>query len=149
MYLQCSPVVGCRLYSCNCVKRELHCIWFSDNFPKFSAELFQNALMRSWVVVCRLYSCLTLKSDSTSDNFLKFLEVRLSPPKSLWWIPILVAICNICKNRFVHRRCSSGYCKRYHVQRHVLMVFNFSNTILSLDLMLDLIGAGIWKTEFV
>ena len=89
MYLWCSTVVTCRLYSCNCIKRELHYIRFTDNFPKFSAQLFQNALVKSSVtqfsrvVVCGLYSCLTLKSDSTSDNFLKFLEVRLSPQKCL------------------------------------------------------------------
>ena len=114
MYLRCSPVADCRLYSCNCIKRELHYIRLFDNFPKFPVQLFQSALMKSSVtqfsrvVVCRLYSCLILQSDSTSDNFLKF-----SPQKSLCWIPILIAICNICKNRLVHRHCSSGYCEKY------------------------------------
>ena len=45
-----------------------------------------------------------------------FLRMKLSPPKSLWWIPILVATGNIFKNRFVHRRCSSGSCEKCLVQ---------------------------------
>ena len=83
--VQCSPGVDCRLYSCDCIKWKLDYIRFSDSFPKFSAQLFQNALIKSSVtqfsrvMVCRLYLCLILKSDSTSNNFLKFLEVKLSP----------------------------------------------------------------------
>ena len=36
-----SPLVSCRLYSCNCIKKKLHCICFSDNFRKFLVLLFQ------------------------------------------------------------------------------------------------------------
>ena len=35
MYLQRSPVAGCRLSSYNSIKRELHYIRCSDNFPNF------------------------------------------------------------------------------------------------------------------
>ena len=47
---------------------------------------------------------------------MKFLEVKLSPQKSLWWIPILVVTCNISKNRLPHGHYPSGYCEKYHVQ---------------------------------
>ena len=43
-------------------------------------------------VIVKLLLIIILKSDSTRDNFLKFLEVKLSPQKSMWWIPILVAV---------------------------------------------------------
>ena len=39
-----SSLLGCRLYSCNSFKRKLRYMRFSDNSPKFSAQLFQNAL---------------------------------------------------------------------------------------------------------
>ena len=67
----------------------------------------------SRVLGCRLNSCVILKSG---DNLLKFLELKLSPQKSLWWIPVLVATFNICKNRLSLRSCPSGYCEKYHVQ---------------------------------
>ena len=70
-----------------CIKSDLHYIRFFYDFQKFSAQLFQNALIK-WSVMelsrvpgCRLWSCIILKSVSTGDNFLKFLEVKLSPPK--------------------------------------------------------------------
>ena len=94
IYLQSSPVVRCRLYSCNSNERELHYIFFSG---KFSVQLFQSTLIKSSVMKfgrvldCTPYSCFISKNDSTRDNSLKFLEVKLSPLKNLWWIPILVA----------------------------------------------------------
>ena len=66
------------------------------------------------VLGCRL-SPVTLKSHSTRESFLKFLDVKLSPQKNLSWIPILLATCNISKNRLVHRCCPSGYCEKYYV----------------------------------
>ena len=119
IYLQSSPVVRCRLYSCNSNERELHYIFFSG---KFSVQLFQSTLIKSSVMKfsrvldCTSYSCFILKIDSTRDNSLKYLEVKLSPLKNLWWIPILVATCNICKLWLVHIRCLSGYCEKCHVQ---------------------------------
>ena len=89
MYRQCSPVVGCRLDLCNCINREFHYIRFPDNFPKFFAQRFQNTLVKSSVIGfsrvlgCRLQSCLILKDDCIRDNFLKFLEVKLTSRKSM------------------------------------------------------------------
>ena len=102
------PLVDCRMHSCNCIKRKLHYIHFSGTFPKFSAQLFQISLMKSSVAEFstvlggRLLFRVILKSESTRDNFSKFLYVKLSPQKSLWWISILVATSNIFKNRLVH-----------------------------------------------
>ena len=31
-----SPIVGCRLYSCNCIKRELHYLCFLHHYPRKS-----------------------------------------------------------------------------------------------------------------
>ena len=75
-----------------------------------------NLMEFSRVLNCKLYSCLMLKRHSTRINFLKFLEFKLSPQKSLRRIPFLVATCNICKNRLVHRRYPSGYYEKYHFQ---------------------------------
>ena len=52
---------------------------------KFSAQLFQITLIKSSTAQfrralgSRLQSCVILKRDSTWDNFLKFLQVNLSP----------------------------------------------------------------------
>ena len=62
-----------------------------------------------------------LKCDSTINNF---LEMQLSSKKIGWiltmdswqWIPVLVEIYNISKNRFACRRFPMGYCQKYHVQ---------------------------------
>ena len=97
---------------------ELHYIFFSDNFPKFSLQLYQNNLIKSSVM-------------------------KLSQLKNLWWIPILVATCSICKNRLVYRRCLSGYCEKY-VQSTGL----WSSILVKKTLWLDLPWARIWKTEF-
>ena len=71
-------------------------------------------------------------------------EVKLSALKNLWWIPILVATCNICKNRLVHWCCLSGYCEKYHAQN---MEF-WSSVAVKKALSLDLAWVRIWKTEF-
>ena len=42
------PVVGCGLHSCNYIKRKLYYI-FSNNFSKFSAQLFLITRMKSSV----------------------------------------------------------------------------------------------------
>ena len=86
MYLQCSPVVGYRLYSRNSNKRELHYIFFSLNLPKFSVQLFQNTLIKSSVMESSgLYTVVLfiLKNDSARNNSLTFLQVKLSPLKNL------------------------------------------------------------------
>ena len=52
--------VGCRIYSINCIKKDLYYILFSEYFPKFSVQLFQNTLINlsvvefSIVLDCRL-----------------------------------------------------------------------------------------------
>ena len=56
------------------------------------------------------------------NNSLKLLEVKLSPLKNLWWVPILVATSNICKNSLAYRHYLSGYCEKYAQST----VFSFS-----------------------
>ena len=122
------------LSECICNKMELQYIFFSDNVPKFSVQLFQNTLIKlsvmefSRVLDYTPWSCFILKNDSTRDNSLKF------PLKNLWWIPILIATCNICKNRLIHRRCPSGYCEMYYVQSTELWSSVLVKKTLSLDL---------------
>ena len=95
---------------------------FPTIFPNFSAQYFKTPSCKSTitefsrVLGFRLYSCLILKSDCTRDNFLKLFKVKLTPPKSLRWIGILLVTCNIYKNRLAHRRCPSDYCEKYHAQ---------------------------------
>ena len=92
MYVQCSRVVGCKLYSCNSNKRELHYIFFSDNFRKFLMQPFQNTLINSSVMeFSRVLdqtpqSWFIFKDDSTKDNSLTFLDPKLS----------LLKICDGC-----------------------------------------------------
>ena len=137
------------LSECICNKMELHYIFFSDNVPKFSVQLFQSTLIKfsvmefSRVLDCTPWSCFILKNDSTRDNSLKFLEVKLSPLKNLWWIPILVATCNICKNRLVYRRCLSGYFEKYAQSTGL-----WSSISVKKTLSLDLPWVRVWKTEF-
>ena len=38
--------VGCRLFSCSRIKKELYCIHFSGYFPKFSMQLFQHTFIK-------------------------------------------------------------------------------------------------------
>ena len=115
MYLQCSPVVGGRLYSYNFIKRELHYIFFLTIFQSFRCSYFKiPSLNHMWWSLVEFWTVHLYKNYSSRDNFLKFLEVKLSPLKNLWWITFLVATCNICKNRLVDRRCLSGYCEIYH-----------------------------------
>ena len=108
---------NCRLFSCSSNKMELHYIFFSDNFPKFSLQLYQNNLIKSSVM-------------------------KLSQLKNLWWIPILVATYSICKNRLVYRRCLSGYCEKY-----VQITGLWSSILVKKTLSLDLPWVRIWKTE--
>ena len=95
-----------------------------------------NHLWWSLVEFWSLYTVVLfiLKNDSTRDNSLNFLEVKLSSLKNLWWIPILVPTCNICKNRLVHRLCLSGYCEKYLVQSTELRSSILVKKTLSLDL---------------
>ena len=124
---------------------------FSENFLKFMAQLFQNTFIRSSmmefsrVLGCRLSSSLILKNESTREIFLKFLEVKLSPQKILWLNPISVATCNICKNRLVHRRCPSGFCKKYHVQSMKL----WSSILVKKTLSLELLWAESEKRSLI
>ena len=114
------------------MKREIHYI-FDAAISKHSHEIWWS-LVEFWNVS---YSpvCLMLKSHSTRINFFKFLELKLSPQKSLRCIPILVATCNICKNRLAHRRYLSGYYEKYHVQSTSLWSSILVKTTLSLELL--------------
>ena len=38
--------VGCRLFSCNRIKKKLYYIHFSGYLPKFSVQLFQHTLIK-------------------------------------------------------------------------------------------------------
>ena len=71
-------------------------------------------ICESNILGCKLYSpVFEPKSDSTRGNSLKSLQNKLSQQRSLQWIAILVANYNISKNRLVHRRYCSDYCKKY------------------------------------
>ena len=60
------------------------------------------------ILGCKLYSPMfQSKSDTTRGNSMKCLQRKLSPQKSLQWIPILVGNYNISKNRLVNRHCCS------------------------------------------
>ena len=87
MYLQCIPVVGCRLHSRNSIKRKLHHIRFSDDGPKFLVQLFEKTLMKSSVkdfsrvMGCRLQSCVILKSYTTMRQVLEVFGGEIIPTK--------------------------------------------------------------------
>ena len=84
----------------------------------FSAELFQNILMKSSVM--EFSSVLAVdygpvfyqKVAPPKGQFLEFVGGEIiHTKKGLWWIPVLVVTCNICKNKLIHRRCPSDYCE--------------------------------------
>ena len=64
---------------------------FSENFAKFLVQLFQNTPMKLSVIsLAELWGaedspvfCVILEIDFTRDNFLKFLQKKLSPEKPL------------------------------------------------------------------
>ena len=96
---------------------------FCAAISKHSHEIIRGRVPGFWTAE---YSpVLQLKSDSTRNNILKFLKMKLSPRKILWCNLILVAIYNISKNRLVHRRFSSVYWK-VSWSKHVVTIFNFS-----------------------
>ena len=70
---------------------DLNYIRFSDNFRKFSAQLFQNACMKSSVTEfsrvpgCRQKSYIILKSVSTRDNFSEIFGSEIIPTTSCKW----------------------------------------------------------------
>ena len=102
--------------------------FFSDNFPKFSVQLFQNTLIK-WSVMKFSRVLFYIKKWLHQGQFLEII-----PSKNLWWIPILVATCNICKNRLVYRRCLSGYFEKYVQSMESCSSILVKNT-LSLDLL--------------
>ena len=77
-------------------------------------------------------------------QFFEILEDKLSPQKSLRWIPFVVATYNISKNSFVHRRCLSDYCEKNHIQKRSL----WSSIFVKKILLLDLLWVGVRKMEF-
>ena len=78
-----SPVVDCTKY-----KSTKYIVL--DIFQSFRCSFFKAP---SWEYLwCNYWakdysSVFWLKNDSTRDKFFKFLKLRLSPQKSLWWIP--------------------------------------------------------------
>ena len=91
-------------------------------FSKIPVQLFQNILMEISVMkfrgllVCRLYSpvmLLKINPPETPQKFLKDFRDKVISPKSLRWIPILVATYNISRDKLVQRRFPSGYCEFY------------------------------------
>ena len=96
-------------------------------FSKVLLQLFQSTLMKRSMtefgsVLRPFLPVFLLKIDFNRDNLLKFLEMRLCP-KSLQWIPILVASNNISKNRLVHRRYPSVHFDKYQVRNTCLRSF--------------------------
>ena len=63
----------------------------------------------------------------------------------MWWIPILVATWNICKNRLAYRHYLSGYCEKYAQST----VFSFSkvDSVTRLGLSQNLKN-GVWLRRF-
>ena len=52
-----NPVEDWRLYSCNCIKRKLHYMHFSEKFPKFSTD-FKSLIKSSVTEVSRVLVCI-------------------------------------------------------------------------------------------
>ena len=117
----------------------------STYFKTPSLNYLWQSLVQFWTV--HPSSCSILKNDSTSDNSLKFLEVKLSPLKNLWWYPILVATCNICKKRLVHRRYQSGYCEKYVQSTELWSSILVKKTIIRLALSQNPKN-GVWLRCF-
>ena len=90
-----------------------------------------------------------MKNDSTRDNSLTFFEAKLSSLKYLWWIPILLATCNIGKNRLVHRPLSFRLLRKISCSKHAVVVFNISkkDSISRLALSQNLKN-GVWLRRF-
>ena len=113
----CSGVfspMDCRLWSYKFIKRKLSYTRFSGKFPSFWCSFFKTLswkhLWWSWQFRLSTKFLSSLKSNSTRNSFLTFLEMKLSSKKRLWMIPIVVATYNISKSRMVQRRCPSAYC---------------------------------------
>ena len=78
--------VGCRLYSCNCIKRKFHYMRFSDNFSKFSTHFKTpswNHMWRSLVGFWVADNSPVYIKDSKGIIFWNFMWMTLSPQKSL------------------------------------------------------------------
>ena len=73
-----SPIVSCRLYSCNFIKKELHYLCFRGYFPKILVQLFPNTVEKSTVTEfsrvlgCRLQSRVLIKKWLHQRWFLEF-----------------------------------------------------------------------------
>ena len=107
-------------------------------------QLFKNTLMKSFVTEfsrvlgCILQPCVLIKNDSTSENFVKFLKIKLSPQKSLQpttflWIDLSTAV-------------SFSLLWEISCLKHVVIVFSFSKKGRMTRLTEKL---GAWKTESV
>ena len=89
-------------------------VQFVDCNPVTSAkkQLLKTSRRAVFRNIPRLYSIFyidyilvfQLESDSTRDNFLKTLEMRLFSQKCQKWIPILAVTSNISKNRLIYKR---------------------------------------------
>ena len=106
-----SSPMDCRLWSYKFIKRKLSYIRFWCSY--FKTPLWNH----KWWSLVEIYALdnilvFWLKSKSTRDSFLKFLEMKLPSKKRLWWIPILAATYSISKSRIVQRRCPSAYCEK-------------------------------------
>ena len=66
--------------------------------------------------------CLILKSDSTRDNFSKFLEVKLSPQKCLRWVPKSA----ICLRKDLSMDVALHVIVKNTSLKGAVMLFNFS-----------------------
>ena len=95
-------------------------MFFSENFSKFSMQLFQKTLIKSSVMgFSRVLDCTPIvlfyiKKWLHQGQFLEIFRGEIIPTKISVMDYFLVATCNICKNRLVHRHCLSGYCEIYH-----------------------------------
>ena len=90
-----------------------------------------------------------IKKRLRQGQFLEMFEGAILPTESLRWIPILVATCNIFKNRTDHGCCPSGCCEKYNVQSTQLRsaILIKKSFITGLALCRNLKN-GVWLKRF-
>ena len=111
-------------------------------------QLLQNTPVQSSVkqfssvLGCRL-SFVLIKKQLHQRYFLEIFEDGIIATKKYLMIRFLVVTYDTSKNRLVDKRCPSGYCEKYYVQKIKL----WSSILVKRTLSLDLLWVGVWKYE--
>ena len=130
-----TPVVGCRLYFCNCTKMKLYYICFSENFQNFLTHFETYSWNHHWrslvgflaVDYSHALNSNYIKSDFARDNFLKlFCRWSYSHKKVcdefLFWLqPAIFLRIYLPIDVILQVIVKKIYCSK-----HVVMIFNFS-----------------------